>query len=602
MNIKDILRTLLPDGTASLYLLLRMKAGASPDDDEEEFFAGGTGAADDWSYCPAWPPDVFAVAATIIDRSSCFTLAGHTRSDISQHIEYFKSIESGAKAWVDLSSIPPLIGELWQKIAGDFLSTEMDEVCKYPELVDALFLLFAIADEACKGMGWRIVSDPAAPAVPAGSYAFTDLAMASMSADEQNYSAASLPYMPSSLCSLVPANVAIVLPKSMTAGVGCSIRSLSHHLALLPGTGQVLPSWHLVDKLYSTDEKIDSVLKLLVVPFPFHIPETSFRLGTEPQQLNGDERTAAFFTLQQKWLDRGSRNQPLSAVDLVRHLLVPLLEQARKESPGEVHGILMPECALSEKLADEVAELLAYHKVDFFITGVLKKGNDGKMRNVAQTHVLVPNGSTVAHVTYEQSKHHRWRLDPSQVERYALSFTGEYALKERAPTQWWEEIDVSQRCLPFYAIRRDMSLAVLICEDLARSDPAMPVIRAVGPNLVVALLMDGPQLAVRWPGRYATVRADDPGSSVLTVTCAGLVDRANWLESRPVRSIGLWRDASGRTQELNLPHDCQGMFLTLKAKKETQYTLDNRSDSDSTRLLRLMSAIPLALPKVPNWL
>jgi hypothetical protein len=44
--------------------------------------------------------------------------------------------------------------------------------------------------------------------------------------------------------------------------------------------------------------------------------------------------------------------------------------------------------------------------------------------------------------------------------------------------------------------------SVLVCEDLARKDPAADLIRAVGPNLLIALLMDGPQLKSRWPGRW----------------------------------------------------------------------------------------------------
>ena len=41
---------------------------------------------------------------------------------------------------------------------------------------------------------------------------------------------------------------------------------------------------------------------------------------------------------------------------------------------------------------------------------------------------------------------------------------------------------------------------------------------AIGPNLVFTLLMNGPQLKTRWPARYAKILADDPGSSVLSIT------------------------------------------------------------------------------------
>jgi len=41
----------------------------------------------------------------------------------------------------------------------------------------------------------------------------------------------------------------------------------------------------------------------------------------------------------------------------------------------------------------------------------------------------------------------------------------------------------------FTVIRPGAALAVLICEDLARFDPVLPVINAVGPNLVISLLL-----------------------------------------------------------------------------------------------------------------
>jgi hypothetical protein len=147
-----------------------------------------------------------------------------------------------------------------------------------------------------------------------------------------------------------------------------------------------------------------------------------------------------------------------------------------------------------------------------------------------------------------------------------------------------------------------MSIATLICEDLARTDPAMTAIRAVGPNLVVALLMDGPQLAVRWPGRYATVLAEDPGSAVLTLTCAAMVDRSNWMEAKPARAIGLWRDSSDNIQEIGLPAGSLGILLTMQSAKKHQNTLDNRSDGSLSRQLTLTTVVPLFLAEPPAWL
>jgi len=194
-----------------------------------------------------------------------------------------------------------------------------------------------------------------------------------------------------------------------------------------------------------------------------------------------------------------------------------------------------------------------------------------------------------------QSKHHRWRIDQLQADQYGLDFD-----PDKTNHQWWEDIDVSMRDLPFYALRKDMSMVTLICEDLARMDPAMNAIRAVGPNLVIALLMDGPQLSRRWPGRYAGVLADEPGCAVLTLTCAGTVNLSNrhhiisqGLQNMPAPIVALWRQADGAEEHIELPEGANGVLLTLKSRSKHQTTLDNRSDRSSSRELTFSSQKPL---------
>ena len=103
-------------------------------------------------------------------------------------------------------------------------------------------------------------------------------------------------------------------------------------------------------------------------------------------------------------------------------------------------------------------------------------------------------------------------------------------------------------------------MSVLICEDLARPDPVGEVVRAVGPNLIIALLSDGPQLNSRWPSRYAGVLADDPGSSVLTVTSAGMAKLSKSGDPAKDRPdvIAFWRDAKTGSTEIVCPKDARG--------------------------------------------
>jgi hypothetical protein len=115
-----------------------------------------------------------------------------------------------------------------------------------------------------------------------------------------------------------------------------------------------------------------------------------------------------------------------------------------------------------------------------------------------------------------QRKHHPWKLDEGQVIQYGL---GGVLSPYR---EWWEYIDCTDRCLNFISMSEDLVMCALVCEDLARPDPVANIVRSVGPNLVIALLMDGPQTKERWAARYATVLADDPGCSVLSLTSFGM--------------------------------------------------------------------------------
>jgi hypothetical protein len=129
---------------------------------------------------------------------------------------------------------------------------------------------------------------------------------------------------------------------------------------------------------------------------------------------------------------------------------------------------------------------------------------------------------------------------------------------------------------------------VLICEDLARQDPAADLIRAVGPNLVIALLMDGPQLNSRWPARYASVLAEDPGSSVLTLTSLGMAERCRPIlrstgkRAEPSRVVGLWRDVQSGEIEIGLDAGDDACVLTLECTVREEYSADGRGDGSAT--------------------
>lgn len=580
MNIKEYIAHLMPQGSDA-WILQEARA-------EEE-----AGAARDIQFsCPTWPADLFAVAAALIERSGCYTAASPDRNALEHHAHHLDVIREIAAAWnADVGAPPAAVESLWAELWNDNGEVELESVCMSMPLVRILLTLFAVADETCAGMGWDVNEEEG------DERPFASLTMGSMA--DEDLAKALMRHLPTSFCIAVPPDRLIVLPKSLTPSVGCTVRSLSHHLALLPPSTVIEASWIWSTTERATDDRPDPKLpydvRILLLPFPYTIIADCFQLSF-PRTTFGDGRTMpAYFSLRQHWLQ--TEGQRITGEVIAKDLLIPLIQEAFFHSGEMPDGIVLPECALTSETAKELVAALEEQDVpiEFLITGVLDVDADtGASYNRAQTFVLRKGEGAVKR---EHNKHHRWRLDSSQVERYALDFDDDHD-----NSQWWEDIDVGKRRLPFFGLRKDMCITTLICEDLARADPAMNVIRAVGPNLVIALLMDGPQLAARWPGRYATVLADDPGSAVLSFTSAAMVDRSNWMESRPARSVELWRDAAGRTQEIALPAGSHGILLTLESVKKRQTTLDGRSDDEVARQLKLRNMVPLFIANSPGWI
>ena len=579
MNIREFIRHLTPGGTNGF-------AGYVPN---------SAGADDTSLACPTWPPDLFAIAGSIIEHSGCYTLATPDRAALADHGAFLDKIIEAAQAWNRDCFHPPgdVVG-LWDQLVNEFGTVDISAVCKNIETVRCLLALFAIADEASIGAGWDVTDEEV------NERTFAALVMGSMAykGPDETF----MVHLPHSLCCAVAPDKVIVLPKANTATVGCTIRSLSHYLALLPPASILEPSWTWTSTTDRSTTKADAALpydvRLLLVPFPYTVHADSFQLNSGQEKYGSDYNIPAYFSVVQRWLDGPEGEGAITGERMARDLFLPLIHEALAQSGDVPNGIVLPECALSTIVAEQLVYALKDSGIEFLITGVLDvEPETGKAYNRAQTFVM-REGEEGA-VLRQQGKHHRWRLDKSQVDRYALNFD-----QSHDNDQWWEDIEVDHRQLPFIGLRKDMSITTLICEDLARADPAMGVIRSVGPNLVIALLMDGPQLAVRWPGRYATVLAEDPGSAVLSFTCSGMVDRSNWVESRPANAIGLWRDAGagGRTQEIGLPQGSLGILLTLVSAKKRQTTLDGRSDKELARKLTLRNIVPLFLANRPKWI
>lgn len=431
-------------------------------------------------------------------------------------------------------------------------------------------MLFLSADQAAKGVGFNAVldrgaSDDAPPWFEAMAYRISfEQALPALFGG-------GVPVMPPIITiSAADPDVACVLPKARTTAVGCTMRSLSHNLALLPARGVAKGSW--MPFVFPTRRSDETHMNILLVPFPFIVDAGSFR-PVITEVAAGE--SSGVFELGQDWL---AKVTPAAMVDFI----VDLAAAAGRDA-DRLHAVVFPEMALDLPLYDHLVEALPAKLpgLELLVAGISgdeagRKGNFVSM-TVFQERKGDGGRETGFGLTCRREKHHRWRIDRSQVLAYGLEGV------MSASIGWWEDIDLLARRVDFAVVRSGSVVSAMICEDLARVDPCQELIRAMGPSIIFALLMDAPQLKARWPARHATTLAEDPGSAVLTLTSKGLMARQHRLglhvSSDPSdRVIALWRDDGSQQREIACPDDCQGVLLSLSGTRTVDRTLDGRTD------------------------
>lgn len=387
--------------------------------------------------------------------------------------------------------------------------------------------------------------------------------------------------------------VVSVLPKVRTPSVGCTLRSLSHHLALLPPMGIVKGRWtpNFVRPSTGSGSMPTGVMNLLLVPLPFSLDAKSFEQALI-EDVSGDGAGTVprfgYFDVHQHWIEELPREKLLAFVEAII--------EAGLSQADTIHGLVFPELALNHQAFEQIRELMRRKlpEAEILISGISVDGAGRKGNFVAASTFQASEGQ-VPDLTREtvREKHHRWKLDQTQLRDYGLLGTLSPELS------WWENISLQSRLVDFTVMRRDSVFAAMICEDLARIDPCQQIIRAVGPNLVVALLMDAPQVEARWPARYATVLAEDPGCAVLTLTSRGLMTLQHRLgtfrSNGDDRVVAMWRDdGASRPLQLKCPYDAQAVLLTIAEKSVEDVALDGRRDAGA-KAWRYQGSVPVRL-------
>ena len=555
-----------------------------------------------WTLPPYFPVDVFAAAAHLLQRSGAyafivapfippngdFVYDGPTRASAQSDIDDWRKI---GKAWADDPDRWHDVIPFWKKlIAGRRARLAMTPPGTVaPEWWTSAHALLVIADEASEDFGYKPETDTSLDteeeknnirwANGLASY-LLDMSLRpepiiddERPDDERHIS---VHVALDSLAIDAERHVARVLPKGRTTEIGCTMRTFSHNLALIPPHGEANAYWH---KGYIGSEALERRdLNLLLVPFPYVLPDNSFR-GRESESVPGGTRWGRF-TIDQNWLAEGDPASFTAFVDA-------LIETAETDGVS-VNAVILPEYALDWPIYDALVRHLRdrRHEIEFVVSGISQDcmGRDGNQVAFTVMNVDSMDGKRYA-VTHSRRKHHRWCVERTQIEGYALQ--GDLDVD----VCWWEYLAIEQRVLHIDVFRQRSAFTAVICEDLARVDPRLAMLRTLGPNLIFALLMDGAQIPSRWPGVYATGLADDPGSSVLTLTSLALVARSNAVRSAKgettSRSIGLWKnrpvkESDSNLEILKLPERAHALVLRLASTEATETTMDGRPNNDTS--------------------
>ena len=499
-----------------------------------------------------WPPDVFALVAALLLRSGAYA---HAVSGWQRHgklDEWTKNIKALGHDWSQKPDQPPKQVSEWYQALRKKRSIPIESVCAEGDLCAVLIQLCAAADEACIGVGCTL-PNPAAAANEFRKQASKRLAETAVMQEV------------STLCKRVHHTTFRVLPKLHTPQSGITIRSFTHNLALCPA-GDVKVKWA------ECLSEHRHCLNLLLAPWPETVAPADFQpVERSRAELSDMARGFGFFEYNPR--DESDKVSRAKKEGDQIHNLKMLLNNARK-AVARIDGVVFPELALTPAQYEAISDILMDDGI-FLICGVRDGPPPGEKAARNYLRFDIPFSPPLSHCQY---KHHRWRLDHRQIVQYGLGSCLDVA------AAWWEHIPIRDRELHFVVLDNWLTVCPLICEDLARQDPIAELVRAVGPNLVIALLMDGPQLPSRWPARYATVLADDPGSSVLTLTSLGMAEL-----SRPPsiakgsRAIALWKDAkTGEAISIDLPRDKQGAVLSLSRVFVKEYAADGRDDGGAT--------------------
>lgn len=222
---------------------------------------------------PSWPPDVFAVAATLLRRSGAYRAVANAwpPPEYVDTTSWHRSIAIIASRWQrmcdeDKSDVPVQVKRWWEEVT-DHLSFPVSRIAEDKGLFTALVGLVACADQTCGGFGF--------------------LGRGGAITRKEGRAQANLSTL-RSLCEMVHPSRCSVLPKAHNPYAGMTLRSLTHNLALWDRS-EVSAAWESV--------KIDipnKSMNVLLVPWPLKIDANAFHPANECHELRLPSRVGLF--------------------------------------------------------------------------------------------------------------------------------------------------------------------------------------------------------------------------------------------------------------------------------------------------------------------
>ena len=494
-----------------------------------------------------WPPDVFALVHRILDASEAYRFVVSPPAGVDLRGTDARGFPAAVAIewweWLDgIRSEAPESLTGWWKVVRDAVDVGIAALSAGEEwsVTEGLLALHAIADEACAGLGSALAVTPG----PGCRFR----------------AAARELFAETGSLSRMPPDVLRVLPRCRVSLAGISIHSLARHVCVRGPKVDV--EWHRMLSRPVNVAYPDTHANMLLLPWPLRVRARDFRpVAYELARL--DPTQFGFFEF-----------QPAETLDLA---LVEGVLRAAIDEVGAVDIVALPEAAITPEEIAPLETLLGQYGAWCLVAGVREPGAEGGLGH-SSVHVGLRQEIVWRHA--RQHKHHRWSLDRDQINQYHLAGA-------LSPTRrWWEAMSIPRRSL-LVIDQGVVTFVPLVCEDLARFEPVADLVRAVGPSLVMTLLLDGPQLSSRWTARYASVLADDPGSAVCALTSYGMVRRCRPPGCVPSSVVALWKDASGRLTEIAMEEGAAAVLITTHLTFGDSITADGRRHRGTTSNIAL---------------